>query len=176
MLITSLEFPDGCPWYLAAGCINQTVWNYLTGRDILYGIGDYDLVYWSRNISTEEQDKYRVIIEKKYKSLNIELDIHNQARIHTRYPDLFGISIDQFKTAEEAISSWPSTVGCIGVTGGLKKNISVFAPFGLSDIFEMKLKYNPKTVIPTKYIPHKLEKWKSKWPELRAIKSSYPKV
>jgi hypothetical protein len=175
-ILNTLEFPDGNPWYLAAGCVNQTIWNFLTGREITYGIKDYDLVYWSANISDQEQEKYRALIGRKYKSLNIEFDIHNEARIHTRYPSLFGISIDQFKSVEAAICSWPSTVTCVGITAKLGRNISLYAPFGLSDIFEMKLKYNPETVCPPKFIPGKLERWKLKWPELKVIESSYPKV
>ncbi|TPR03498.1 Mitochondrial carrier family protein [Aspergillus niger] len=35
-----LDLPE---WYLASGCIFQTVWNVLTGRDPEAGIADYDL-------------------------------------------------------------------------------------------------------------------------------------
>ena len=70
-ILTTLEFPGSHPWYLTAGCINQTVWNYLTGRDITHGIGDYDLIYWSKNISTEEQDEFRTSIEKKGKVMMV---------------------------------------------------------------------------------------------------------
>ncbi len=31
-------------WYLAAGCVTQTVWNHLTGRSVDGGIRDYDLL------------------------------------------------------------------------------------------------------------------------------------
>jgi len=174
-ILTSLDFPDDHSWFLVAGCINQTVWNYLTGREITYGIGDYDLVYWSSDISDEQQEKYREVINKKYQSLDIELDIHNEARIHTRYPSLFGIKIDQFESAEAAIYSFPTKISCVGVSGGLGKDIFVYAPFDLNDIFEMKLRYNPETPIPDRYIFHKLKKWQSKWPEIKIVKKSYPK-
>src|SRR5690606_37648778 len=38
----ALDLPD---WYLAAGCLFQTVWNVLDGRDPEHGINDYDLIY-----------------------------------------------------------------------------------------------------------------------------------
>ena len=31
-------------WYLAAGCVTQTVWNHLTGRPVDGGIRGYDLL------------------------------------------------------------------------------------------------------------------------------------
>ena len=31
-------------WYLGAGCIAQTVWNFLHGFEPTFGIKDYDLV------------------------------------------------------------------------------------------------------------------------------------
>ncbi len=34
----------------------------------------------------------------------------------------------------------------------------------------------PETPMPPKFIPAKLKKWVSKWPELKLIRSSYPEV
>ncbi|MBR6949771.1 MAG: nucleotidyltransferase family protein [Bacilli bacterium] len=36
--------PNFSNYYIGAGSINQTVFNYLTGRDINYGIKDFDIV------------------------------------------------------------------------------------------------------------------------------------
>jgi hypothetical protein len=36
-------------WYLAAGCLFQTVWNVLDGNDPQHGINDYDLIYFDDN-------------------------------------------------------------------------------------------------------------------------------
>ena len=38
-----LELPDH---WLVSGGVYQTVWNVLTGRDIDYGVKDYDAVYF----------------------------------------------------------------------------------------------------------------------------------
>ena len=32
-------------YYVGAGCIAQTVWNYQLGFDLSHGISDYDVVY-----------------------------------------------------------------------------------------------------------------------------------
>lgn len=37
-----LQMPQ---WYLGAGCIAQTVWNYLSGQELTTHITDLDLAY-----------------------------------------------------------------------------------------------------------------------------------
>ena len=44
-------------WYLAAGCVAQTVWNVLTSRPPEEGIRDYDLPYFDPcDLSREAED------------------------------------------------------------------------------------------------------------------------
>ena len=38
-------------YYVAAGCINQTVFNYYHGYDLNYGIEDFDIVYFDTDTS-----------------------------------------------------------------------------------------------------------------------------
>ncbi|WP_091450392.1 nucleotidyltransferase family protein [Actinokineospora iranica] len=45
-------------WYLAAGCVVQTVWNVVTGQPPTAGIKDYDLMYFDgTDLSWEAEDK-----------------------------------------------------------------------------------------------------------------------
>ena len=45
-------------WYLGAGCIAQTVWNFLSRRDLLININDADLVYFDdTDLSFEAEAK-----------------------------------------------------------------------------------------------------------------------
>ena len=39
--VRALGLPD---WRLVSGCVYQTAWNHLTGRDPDYGLKDYDAV------------------------------------------------------------------------------------------------------------------------------------
>src|SRR5579871_4197101 len=44
-------------WYLVAGCLNQTVWNVVTGQPAEAGILDYDLAYFDgSDVSWEAED------------------------------------------------------------------------------------------------------------------------
>ena len=48
----SKENQDFKNYYLAAGCVNQTIFNYYHNYDLDYGIGDYDIVYYDEDTSS----------------------------------------------------------------------------------------------------------------------------
>ena len=57
VLLASLNDATLPNWYLTAGCVCQTMWNRLTGRDPAYGICDYDVFYFeSTDLSYEAED------------------------------------------------------------------------------------------------------------------------
>ncbi|MBD3366257.1 hypothetical protein GF360_02835 [candidate division WWE3 bacterium] len=168
-ILNNLKFPHNHPWYIAAGCVNQTVWNHLTNRKITHGIGDYDIVYWDDDISKEAELRIQREIKDQFPDLAENLDIVNEARVHLWFEEDFGQKIEQYKSLEHAISTWPTTITCIGIT---KRNgeFSVVAPYGLSDLFGMILRPNLPHVIP-EIFEKKVEKWTAKWLELRVIRN-----
>lgn len=102
-------------YYVAAGAINQTVFNYYHNNGMNYLIDDYDTVYYDEDLSYEKEDKIIKEINLLCKDLNVSLDIKNQARVHLWFKNKFGYSIKPNKSVEDAISKWGSTVTCIGV-------------------------------------------------------------
>lgn len=168
VILNKLDFPNRFPWYISAGCINQTVWNYLTGREITYGIGDYDLVYWEDDISKEAELEVQKGVKSQFSNLDIELEVINEARVHVWFEEDFGEEIDPYKNIEHAISTWPTTVTCIGITK-LNNQFKIVAPYGLNDLFSMILRPNEPTVL-DHIFKSKVKKWISKWPELTVIK------
>lgn len=151
-------------WYVAAGCINQTVFNYLHNYDIENNINDYDIVYFDQDTSYEAEDVIIKELQKRIKHLNIEVDIKNQKRVPIWYKEKYNREIKEYTSTEDAIKSWTSTVTCIGLT--LENNkYFIYAPYGLDDLFNMEIK--PVKVNATKEIfEEKANKWKSKWPKL----------
>jgi hypothetical protein len=166
-LLETIKFPNDHEWYVAAGCVNQTVWNYLTDREITNGIEDYDIVYWDEDTSYEAEDKVIKNIEKQIAHLEIEVDIKNQARVPIWFEDKYGYKIDPYKNLVHAISTWPATATCVGVTRK-EKDFHVAAPYGLSDLFNMVLRINQPTAI-KELTDKKVDKWTSKWPELKLV-------
>ncbi len=173
-VLKNFVFPNGKVWYLVGGSVNQTVWNYLTKRSWDYGIGDYDIHYWDEDRSDRQEKKIQALVASKLDRLGVEIEVTNQARVHEWFGGYFGVDMVAYTSLDQAISTPPSTVTCIGVTKRSNEEM-VFAPYGLDDVFSMTLRYNPQTYIPADHVLTKVAKWKSKWPELNVIESSYPK-
>ena len=72
--------------------------------------------------------------------LTIKLDIKNEARVHIWYNEKYGKNIKPYKSVEDAIARWGTTITCIGVR--LEKgNLIVDAPYGLNDLFNMIIRH-----------------------------------
>lgn len=69
-------------YYVGAGAINQTVFNYNHGFDIDYGIKDYDIVYYDEDVSYEKEDVVIKRLTNSFKDLGVSVDIKNQARVY----------------------------------------------------------------------------------------------
>ena len=126
-------------YYVTAGCINQTIFNYYHDYDINYGINDFDIVYYDKDITYEKEDIIIKRLTKRINKLNIKTDIKNQARVHLWYYEKYGIKRIPYTSVEDAISKFGTTITCIGVR--LEQNkLIVYAPYGLNDIFKMILR------------------------------------
>ncbi len=165
-IVKRFEFES---YYIGAGCITQTIWNDLTNRPLNYGINDIDIIYFdNKDLSYEAEDKIIRRGNQLFSKIPIKIDIKNQARVHLWYKDKFGIELKPFESIEQAIDTWPSTATALGVRKDHKENWKVYAPFGLSDLFNLTIRANKKLINEDIYI-NKANKWKEKWPELSII-------
>ena len=154
-------------YYVGAGCINQTVFNYLEGNKITSGIKDYDIVYFDEDTSYEAEDVIIKDLEKKLKKINVVCDIKNQARVHLWYNEKYVDKKTAVNSVEEAISRWCATVTCIGVRLEEEK-MKVFAPYGLNDIFGRIIR--PVKIESSKaFFEERARKWQKKWPSLKIV-------
>lgn len=161
-------FPHGESWYLSAGCICQTVWNYLTQKKPTEGIDDYDLIYYDANDLTKNtENKQQQRIKSLFSSLPITIEVINEARVHTWFEKDYGKKINQLQSCEDAINQWPTTANSIGINK-IGKKYNVYAPYGLNDLFGMFIRPNKPYVIRWVY-EKKVEKWTKTWPNLRVI-------
>ena len=155
-------------YYIGAGCIAQTVWNYQTGLELMNGISDIDFVYYDgTDLSFDaENEKIRQITEIITPHI-ISLDIKNQARVHLWYKEHFGYDIKPYDSIENAINTWPTTATSVGVRLE-NTELKVYAPFGLNDLFGMIIRAN-KTQITEETYTQKVKKWSAVWPSLTII-------
>ena len=154
-------------WYLGAGGITQTVWNHLHGLDPTHGIRDYDVVFHDPADLTEATERR---IEPDVTALvggDVRLDVTNEARVHLSYERRFGRPLAPYRSAEHAISTWPTTASSVGVRadGG---DFVVCAPFGLADLYAMVVRANTALVDRSVY-EAKAERWRREWPQLTVL-------
>lgn len=154
-------------YYVAAGCVNQTVFNYYHNNDMDFGIEDFDIVYFDEDLSYEKEDAVIKYVTNLLKDIDIKFDIKNEARVHLWYGEKYGKNIEPYTSVENAISSWGTSITCIGVRLEEDKLI-VCAPYGLSDLFNMTIRPIKKQFTKEQY-QIKTSKWKNKWPQLNVL-------
>jgi len=156
-------------YYIGAGCLAQTIWNYLSGFPLNHGIQDVDFVYYNnKDMSFNEEDKVVNKVHKLYKDIPIKIDVKNQARVHLWYEKHFGYTIKPYPSLEAAINTWPTTATAIGARRESSGKWIVYAPFGLNDLFGKIVRAN-KAQITKEIYEKKVIKWSAIWIDLKII-------
>lgn len=166
--IYELNLPN---FYIAAGSVFQTIWNYYDKKPLNLGIRDIDVIYYdSNNLSKEYEEELENKIIKHFRSLNLnyEIDIHNEARMHLWKKENENKDINQYKNSEDAIDQWIATVHSIGITKE-DDNIRVYAPYGLSDIFSRTIRPIKHKANSKELYDKKVESWKKRFDNLNII-------
>jgi uncharacterized protein len=155
-------------WYLAAGCLFQTVWNVVEGLDPQHGISDYDLIYLDdTDLSWGAED---VVIKRcaaAYGDLGVDVEVRNQARVHLWYEDHFGVPCPPIRACTEAIDRYAAHACRVGLRldGG---RYQVYAPSGFDDLFDFVIRPNP-VIAPREVYETKAARWQRLWPRLEVM-------
>ncbi|MEY2196368.1 nucleotidyltransferase family protein [Neobacillus sp. BF23-41] len=121
-------------YYIGAGCITNTVWNYQSGFPLKYGISDVDVVYYDgEDLSPESEQKYRDELVCKLGDFPFKLDVKNEAGVHLWYEKKFGFSIKPYKSLKTAIDSWPTTATALGIRKEQTGSYKIYAPYKLDE-------------------------------------------
>jgi hypothetical protein len=156
-------------WYLVAGCLYQTVWNAVTGQPAEAGILDYDLAYFDdSDLSWEAEDTVIRAGNTVFAGLPAPVQIRNQARVHVWYERKFGLPCPPHGSTEAAIDTFEATVACFGVRLEPGGRWRVYAPFGLSDVFNLVVRPNP-VLAPRHVYQAKTTRWRRQWPGLTVL-------
>jgi hypothetical protein len=137
-----LDLPD---WLLVSGAVYQPVLNHLTGRDADYGIKDYDLAYFDASDTSYEAED--VVIKRAAAAfappLNDLVEVRNQARVHLWFEAKFGEAYAPLRSSAEALERFVSATFAVGVRLAADDGLVVVAPFGLDDLFALRMRPNP---------------------------------
>src|SRR5690242_1798403 len=138
-----LCLPD---WLAFSGAVYQPVLNHLTGRPLDYGIKDYDLGYFDgSDLSYEAED---VVIRRVKAAFDEPLrnmvEVRNQARVHLWFERKFREPYGPLSSTAEALERFASTTFAVGVRLESDDRLQIEAPFGLADLFALRLRPNPR--------------------------------
>jgi uncharacterized protein len=156
-------------WYLVAGCLYQTVWNAVTGQPPQAGILDYDLAYCdTSDLSYAAEDRVIRAAEEVFAGLTAPVQIRNQARVHLWYEEKFGLPCPPHTSTEAAIDTYEATTASLGVRLELGGRMRIYAPYGLSDVFNLVVRPNP-VLAPRSVYEAKTARWRRQWPDLTVL-------
>lgn len=158
-----MKLPD---WWLVSGALYNTVWNHLTGRPSGYGIKDVDLFYFDgSDLSWEAED---VVIRKGaelFAGLSHPVEIRNQARVHLWFEKHFGQGRAPLASSAESIGHFAAKTHAVGLRLDAAGGLEVCAPFGLDDIFSLRMVPN-RVMDNSATYESKAARAKMLWPEL----------
>lgn len=156
--VRDLHLPDG---YIAAGYIRNYIWDRLHGWDNRQQHNDIDVIYFDSNDCSEERDRE---LENQLIAAtgNTKWSVKNQARMHEKNGNA------PYTSTGDAISFWPEVVTAIAVRIDHEEQLEVLAPYGLEDLFQLKVRRSPRFEDRSYYLSRIHTKhWQQHWPLLQ---------
>ncbi|NEX91654.1 nucleotidyltransferase family protein [Caulobacter sp. 17J65-9] len=164
--VRGLDLPD---WLIFSGAVYQTVWNALTGRDPDYGVKDYDVGYFDPDTSWDAEDVFIKRASAAFaEPLADMVELRNQARVHLWFEGKFGEAYTPLTHTAEALERFVSPTFAVGVRLEADDRVSVAAPFGLEDVFALRLRPNPNRPLARGWAPA-VASARARWPEIAVL-------
>lgn len=165
--VRDLDLPD---WRLFSGAVYQTVWNALTEREPDHGIKDYDIGYFDPDTSWEAEDAFIKRAAAAFgPDLSAKVEVRNQARVHLWFEEKFGEPYPALTRTDEALARFVCPAFAVGIRLEADDSLTVSAPFGLQDVFTMRLRRNPTRDIPAASFERVASSAAARWPELQIL-------
>ena len=162
--VRSLALPD---WMVFSGAVYQPVLNHLTGRPVDHGLKDFDVGYFdASDLSYEAED----VVIRRAAAFDPDLapivEVRNQARVHLWFAQKFGAEepYGPLSCSAEALTRFVSATFAVAVRLEDDNALTVMAPFGLSDLFALRLRSNPWR--PSHLFARTAASVRARWPEV----------
>lgn len=165
-VMRGLDLPD---WRLFSGAVYQGVWNDRTGRPVGYGIKDYDIGYFDPDTSWDAEDviikRVAAAFEPPFRDL---VEVRNQARVHLWFESKFGETYEALTCTDDAPAQFVAPAFALAVRLEKDDTISVAAPYGLQDVFDMVIRPNPVRGL-AKGWDKVIASARGRWPEITVV-------
>jgi hypothetical protein len=164
----SLALPS---WCIGAGAVRNLVWDALHGYARPSALADVDLAYFDAGDLSAARD---AALQTRLSGLApaIPWEVTNQAGVHLWFEACFGHPVEALGSLEEAIASWPEYATAVGIRLETDEALTVMAPLGLADLFEMRVRRNPRRVSVETYRQRVAQKnYAARWPQVSIVAS-----
>ncbi len=153
-------------WRLFSGAVYQTIWNGLTGRPADHGIRDYDVAFFDMDLSREAEIRRQAeLLAHVPDVMRGRIEAVNQARVNLWFEENFGRPYAALTSTDGALRRSLFTAHAVGVRLEPDDSLSIAAPYGLGDIFDMVLRPNPELPVIGAHT-EKARQALERWPEL----------
>lgn len=155
--------------YLSAGVIRNWVWATLHGQVYCFERTEIDVIFHAQEEQHNTQShKIRNALIQHYP--HHIWDVTNQAWVHQWYRTEKGETILPLESIHQALSYWPETATAIALRLNENHQLDIIAPFGLYDLFELKLRWNDRLVSRGVFIKRiQSKQFLERWPNLVLI-------
>ena len=161
--LPELDLPDA---WLVGGCLFQAVWNLRAGQLPEAGVRDYDIFYFDpTDLSEVAENAINQRARRAFGDLGIEIEVKNQARVHTWYPRYFGRPCPPLQSACEGVDRFLVGSTSVGMQQA-RGQTTVYAPYGLADLYAGLLRANPRVDHGSLY-QQKARDYQARWTWLR---------
>lgn len=153
-----LALPD---WWIGAGFVRARIWDVLHGRSAPTWLDDVDVIYFDPDAIDPSMETGHEE-ELRRRRPDVPWSVKNQARMHLRNGDA------PYRDSEDAMRHWLETATCVGVRLDAGGGLRLIAPYGLDDLFGLRLRPTPSgRQRPDEYHGRLDSKgWARRWPLL----------
>ncbi|WP_111860538.1 nucleotidyltransferase family protein [Acinetobacter sp. CFCC 10889] len=155
--------------YLSAGVLRNLVWSILHEQsdDVVHS--EIDVIFFDphENSPYISHEIERKLIQKFPENT---WDVVNQAYVHTWYTLENGQPILPYSSLYDALATWPETATAIAVRLLDNNELEIITPFGLKDLFELKLRWNDRLVSHDVFMQRvRSKRFLQRWSQLQLI-------
>ena len=157
---------DPLNWAVSAGVVRTLVWDHLHGFESPSRLNDVDVLFFdpARPSEADIEEALRA------RAPDYEWEAKNQAFIHEWYARKLGVEIAPYESTEAGIAGFVETATAVGLRLEPDDSLTVIAPYGLDDLFELRLRPNLDAPDPS-YFEKRVtaKKWVEQWPQLTLV-------
>lgn len=147
--VHALELAPGVQACIGAGALRNLVWDHLHGRPLPQSAAelnaaDIDVAYFDAGEPPGDERLHQARLAARLPGLPWE--VTNQAHVHHWFEAHFGHAVAPLASLTEAVASWPEYATCVAAALQADGRLQIIAPWGLDDLFGLRVRRNPQRV------------------------------